>query len=230
MDGGIHRLYLHVYNWPYNYKLTLTGITTKPVRAFALRDKLQTPFSVVHNQMFTEVNVPRVQPDPLVSVVVLEYDQIPEINDGLVAKTVDGGYSLKHTNVAAEEGERMLKNYDRGGTVPPHIIIQKSYRSSWRIFVDQPGEMIVDVSYSFQGEKSMGRILVKAADVDLKHKVTPTDLTVGEPNRDWHIDNFASSRMGTINFPKAGIYEISMEVVAGKEEPVKFHWLWLEGN
>lgn len=228
MDGGKHRLYLHVYNWPLDHRLPITGITTKPSKAFALRDKLQSKLLFEHNQLYTEINLPKDQSDPLVSVIVLEYDQKPEIQDGLVAKTLDGGFSLKQGNIASEEGSRKMQNYNKGGTVPPHIEVSDQYESTWKIFVDQPGEMIIDVSYSLQGEKPSGSINVSAANVDLKHKVSPTGMTVGEPNQNWHIDNFTSLRLGTINFPKAGIYEISLDVDAGKEEAVKFQWLWME--
>ena len=228
MEGGKHRLYLHVYNWPLNHKLPVTGITTKPSKAFVLRDKLQANLSFDHNQLYTEISLPKDQSDPLVSVIVLEYDQKPEIQDGLAAKTLDGGFSLRQNNINSEEGERTLKNYDKRGTVPPHVVVKEKYQTTWKIFVDQPGEMIIDVSYSLQGENPSGSIKVSAANVDLRHKVSPTGLTVGEPNQNWHIDNFTSHRLGTINFPTAGIYEIDMDIEPKKDNPVKFQWLWVE--
>jgi len=228
MDDGKHKLYLHVYSWPYNNQLPVTGITTRPTRAYVLRDKLKSPLKFNHQGVFTDISLSKIQPDPLISVVVLEYNQNPEIIDGLVAKTVNGGFSLKQANVISEEGDRMIRNYEERGTIPPHIIVQKSYQSSWKIFIDQPGEMILDVSYSFQGEKSSGSITIKSADEELNHDVSTTGLTVGEPNRGWQIDNFTSHRLGSINFPKTGIYEISLEVEAKKDEDIKFQWLWLE--
>lgn len=227
-ENGKHLLYLHVYNWPYNNQLPLTGITTKPEKAYMLRDKLESPLTFSHNEVFTQIELPKVQADPLISVLVLEYNQKPKIIDGLVSKTVDGGYSLKHKNIFNEEGDRTLKNYTRRGTVPPHIVVQKDYGSTWKIFVDQPGELIIDVSYSFQGEKSIGNIRVSTSDAKLNFNVSPTGLTVGEPNSNWHIDKFTSKRLGTINFPKAGIYDISLEIEAKKDNPIKFQWLWLE--
>ena len=227
LDGGKHRLYLHVYNWPLNHKLPVTGISTKPQKAFGLRDKLETSLPYEHNDVFTEISLPKDQPDPLVSVIVLEYDQKPAIVDELVAITIDGGFSLRQNNVISEEGDRILQKYQRRGTVPEHIEVPKSYQSSWKIFVNKPGQMDLDVSYSFQGEKPAGNISIEVAGKKLRHDVSPTGLTVGEPNQNWHIDNFKSHRLGTINFPKAGIYEISMNVKAGKE-PIKFQWLWLE--
>jgi alpha-L-fucosidase len=224
---GKHKLYLHVYNWPFNNQLPLTGITTKPTKAYVLRDKSQSPLDFQHNDIFTNITVPAEQPDPLISIVVLEYDDKPEIVEDLVAKTVDGGFSLKHGNIVTENGDVAIRGYDQRGTVPPHIIVEERYQSVWKIFVDEPGQYSFDVSYSYRGAKPAGKILVKAADTVLEHEVKPTGLTVGEPNRDWHIDNFKSHSIGKINFPATGIYEISMEVYDKKKEAIKFQWLWV---
>lgn len=225
---GKHLLYLHVYNWPYNQKLPITGIKSKPVKSYVLRDKFRFPLNVDHNDVFTEISLPYKQPDPLITVVVLEYDQKPEITDGLVAKTVDGGYSLTQENLISEVGNKTVKGVDRRGTVPAHILVNDTYQCSWKIFVDNPGTMTMDVSYSFQGEKPEGRISVSAANSTVKHNAAPTGLTVGEPNRNYHIDNFVSNKLGRIDFPKKGIYEISLEVDAKKGNPIKFQWLWVE--
>ena len=96
--------------------------------------------------------------------------------------------------------------------------------------MDKPGKMNVDASYSFQGEKPNGTLSVKAAGSTLKHNTTPTGKTVGEPGANWQIDSFASKRIGEINFPEKGIYEITLEVAAKENNPVKFQWLWLNSR
>ena len=42
------------------------------------------------------------------------------------------------------------------------FVVKEKYESTWKIFVDQPGEMIVDASFSFQGEKPSGSIKITA--------------------------------------------------------------------
>jgi len=223
-----HRLYLHVCNWPLNHRLPVTGISTRPTRAFVLRDKLQSDLSIIHNELYTEINLTKEQSDALVSVIVLEYDKKPEVVDGLVAKNVEGGYHLSHSNLENEEGAKSMKRAERRGTIPDHVEVMSRYESTWKIFVDTPGEKVIDVSYSFQGDKPAGTIAITAAEITLQHQVTPTGLTVGEPNQKWHIDNFTSHRLGTIHFPSSGIYNIIMEIEAEKDEPVKFQWVWVE--
>jgi alpha-L-fucosidase len=227
IDENKHRLYLHVYNWPYNHQLPLTGVITEPRKAYVLRDKLQASLEFNHREVFTNIALPVVQPDPLISVFVLEYDTKPVVASDLVAKTVDGGFSLKRENSISELGTFTSQRYNSKGTVPPHIVVSDSYRSSWKIFIDQPGDYVFDVSYSFQGEKPAGKITINASKTDVSHEVTPTGQTVAEPNREYHIDNFTSHRIGSINFPKAGIYEISMDIEPQKEQPVKFQWMWV---
>ncbi len=225
-DG--YKIYLHVYNWPFNQKLPLTGISTPPDKAWVLSDKLQSPLAVKHQDVYTEISLPARQPDPLISVVVLEYATKPAVRQGLVAKTVDGGFSLKPGNLISEEGDRELISAKHRGTVPPYALIKKSYQASWKLFIDEPGHYQVDASYSFQGTQPTGQIQVTAANASARQTLAPTGLTVGEPNSDWHIPNFVSHRLGTIYFPEAGEYPISLQVEAGQNTPVQFQWLWLK--
>jgi alpha-L-fucosidase len=226
-EEGKFKLYLHVFNWPFNQLLPVTGITTKPNKAYVLRDKLQMPLNFDHNHVFTEIKLPYKQPDRLISVVVVEYDSKPKILEGLVAKTVDGGYSLKNNNTMSSQGDIEIKNSERRGTVPAHIVVKQQYEGKWKIFIDQAGTYSIDVSYSFQGEKPSGKISIQAANSSMEHDVTPTGLTVGEPNRDWHIDDFEAYHIGTIRFPETGLYEIILDVNAKRNNPIKFQWLWI---
>jgi alpha-L-fucosidase len=75
----------------------------------------------------------------------------------------------------------------------------------WKIYVDEPGNKTVDVSYSFQGENPKGKLRISSAKTVLNMKLKPTGETVGEPNSDWVIDNFKSYRLGKIYFPEKGI-------------------------
>ncbi|MCP3927914.1 MAG: alpha-L-fucosidase [Bacteroidetes bacterium] len=229
-ENGTHKLYLHVYNWPYNKLLNLTGITSKPLKVYTLNDKLKSPLPFSHNEVLTEIDLPVVQPDPYVSVLVVEYEKKPEVVENLVAKTVDGGYSLTPQNTLSEEGDKQLIKLGRRGTVPEHLLVNNEYQCKWKIFIDAPCKMNLDVSYSFQGEKTKGTISIQAAGSISTHKVQSTGKTVGEPNGNWHIDNFRSHNAGSIEFPEKGVYEISMKIEAKKDNPVQFQWLWVKAK
>ena len=227
-DGNIFKLFLHVYNWPLNKHLNLTGITANPEKIYVLADKQKSPLSYSHSGAFTQINLPNDQPDPYVSVVVVEYQSKPEIKDELVAKTSDNGYSLLPGNQNPQPESMEITPPAKYGTVPAFVTADGVTDFSWKIYVDKPGTKRVDVSYSFQGNRNNSQIVLKAAGQSMYHSVHPTGQTVGEPNQNWHIDNFESNKIGTINFPEPGYYTIELSIQPTEKDPIKFQWLWIK--
>ncbi|MDG5800401.1 alpha-L-fucosidase [Marinilabiliaceae bacterium ANBcel2] len=226
-DEGVHQLFLHIYNWPLSNTLPITGINCKPQKVYMLNDKQKRVLPYKHNKVFTKINLPGYQFNNYVSVVVMEFDSKPEITEKLIAKNSDGGYSFTSHNTALKKGSFIDKEAQKYGTIPAHTKIKDRYKSQWKIYIDDPGEYALDISYSYQAKNPGGKIKVKLDNKTIKEYISPTGLTVGEPNENWHIDRFNASQIGTINFTKPGIYKISLQINA-KEEPVKFQWLWLE--
>lgn len=223
------KLYLHVFNWPLNKELYITGIKTKPERIYLLADKQKAPLKFTHSEVFTTIQLSEMHPDQYVSVIVLEYNNKPEIENGLVGKTTDGdgGYSLLPQNQNPADEILSIDKKEIEGTVPEHIVVKEKKSFKWKIYVDEPGEKWIDVSYSFQQKTTGSQIAVKASNLELTHNVSNTGKTVGEPNQNWIIDNFKSNRLGKINFPEKGFYTIEMEITPGKNEDVKFQWIWV---
>ena len=217
-------LFLHVFNWPLKKQLSLTGIKTKPDRIYLLADKKKQLLTFRHNGPLANIELPVKQPDPYVSVVVVEYDKKPEIEDGLVAPTTDGGYSLGYNNNFNKK-ELTIERKSRGGTIPSHVIVKTPQKMKWRFYVDEPCVKTVDISYSIQGKG--GTIQCVTPGFQLTHDFEPTGKTVGEPNSNWVIDRFLSRRIGSLSFSKAGIYELEFEITPSKKDIVKFQWIWI---
>ncbi|MFO8000483.1 MAG: alpha-L-fucosidase [Marinilabilia sp.] len=227
-SGNTTKLYLHVFNWPLNKQLPLTGVSTRPARVYMLADKQKETLSFQHNGVFTNIDLPATQPGPYVSVVVVEYDSEPEYENDLVARNTFGGYSLTPENLLNADGRPDVQPKRKNGTVPEHVVMTSPQKFKWKIYVDEPGNKTVDVSYSFQGEDPESNIEVKAAGSVISHKVKPTGQTVGEPNQDWVIDDFQSHRVGEFSFPGTGVYEIDVMVEPAGNEEIKFQWVWVE--
>ncbi len=226
---GTTKLYLHVFNWPLNKQLQVTGITEAPQKAYLLADKQQAALPFDFGEVLTTISLPQMQPDPYVSVVVVEYDNYPEIAEGLVAETVYGGYSLTPENHVWAEGSQELVQPQKYGSVPQHLAIEQTSRYRWRVFVDKPTTVNADVSYSFQGKKAGGTFVIRCLNGETAEtSIDPTGQTVGEPRSDWHIDRYKSKRVGQLSFSKAGYYDIELEVTPAKGEQVDFQWLWLQ--
>ena len=221
------KIYLHIFNWPLNKELYLTGIKTKPEKVYLLSDKQMSPIKFDHSEVLTTVKLNEMQPAPYVSVIVLEYNDEPAIENNLVGKTVDGGFSMTPQNQNPIDETLIINKKERGGTVPEHTIVKEKKSFRWRIYVDEPGEKTVDISYSFQSNSINSKLSVIAADVKLIHKILPTGKTIGEPNQNWIIDNFKSTHLGKINFPEKGIYMIELEIIPGNDDELKFQWVWV---
>jgi len=224
---GTTRLYLHLYNWPLNRRLTLTGVKGVPVKAYLLADLEQKELPFTSTEAMTVVELPAEQPDPLVSVVVLEYDHYPSTVDWLVAQSVYGGYSLKPSNASLLEGNMQIQSPSRRGSVPAHITVSGMSTYSWRIYIDKAVSLRTDLSYSFQGEEGQGSIRVKSESGQLSAKIQSTGRFVGEPNSNWQIDSYNSHPLGLLVFPEAGYYNITLKINPGKGEEIAFQWLWL---
>jgi alpha-L-fucosidase len=226
-SGEKFKLYLHVFNWPLNEKFYLTGISDSPNKIYLLSDKQKSPLQFSQSGPVAVIKLPALQPDPYISVLVAEFDKKPLISDGLAAKTVDGGYSLTPKNSNPKNESISISRKEREGTVPEFAAIDSQSTLKWKIYVDEPGEKTIDVSYSYQNNSDKNYLTVKAANIHLSHTILPTGKTVGEPNQNWVIDNFKSNRLGKINFPEKGFYEIEFEVTTEKNDEIKFQWIWI---
>jgi Alpha-L-fucosidase len=224
-DGGKTKLYLHVFNWPFNKQLNFTGITTKPEAIYLLADKQKKQLAFTHDGPFTRIQLPVSNPDPYVSVVVVEYDNQPVPEQGLVAKTTDGGYSFIYSNNVINKG-LITERKSRGGTIPQHVKMTTPQKLKWRFYIDKPGVKTVDISYSLQG-KDGGKIVCVTPGFTLSHNFLQTGKTVGEPNSNWVIDRYLSHRIGEITFSKTGIYDLEFEITPPENEELKFQWMWM---
>ncbi len=75
------RLYLHVFQWPLDGLLTVPGILNLPKTAFLLSDTNKSPLRVSRKEDALAIRVPRVAPDSINSVVVLDVAGKPDINN-----------------------------------------------------------------------------------------------------------------------------------------------------
>jgi alpha-L-fucosidase len=220
-------LYFHVFNWPLNKKLFVTGISSKPEKIWLLSDKEKNSLRFTHKGAYTEIELPNEQPDQLISVIAAEYDSNPEIPEGLVAKNKSGGYSFLHGNQIVPVNPENLVKKEKYGTIPEYLLIEKPETFTWKIFVDTPGRKRFDISYSYQNNSnSAPEIILETANQKITVFAKPTGKTVGEPNNNWIIDNFTSNRIAEINFPEAGFYVIKMQIIPSKNDSLKFQWIW----
>ena len=221
-------LYLHIFNYPLDKQLNITGILSTPSKVYFLSDKNKTPLSFNHNTALTTIKLPSNSPDHYDPVIVMEYSAFPDVSEGLAAKNIEGGFSLTPYNLNVPSENLKISERNRLGTVPPHCIVKEKTIFKWKIFADKPGIRAFDVSYSYQGAKLKNMIVLKAGQKTINYSIMPTGKTVVEPGENYLVDNYKSNRIGTIDFPATGFYEIILEIDPEENEEISFQWLWLK--
>ncbi len=229
-------LYLHIFNWPLDNEVKLTGIKSPPSKIYLLVDKNKRALPFTFDQLVTKVELPGKQPDPLITVIALEYDHYPDVEIGLVAESMSDGYSLTPANCLNPEQRSDLIRPEKFGSVPLHIRVEEKEILKWRIYIDDPGIFNIDASYSFQGKKGRGKIKITALMQTqgsktkgrlLKASLNNTGQTVGEPGNNWHIDSYNSHRLGKLDLTKPGYYDIELEIDPPDNQHVDFQWIWV---
>ncbi len=79
MAGNVTRLYLHVFDWPADGKLTVPGLLNRPRRAFLLGEPGERALGVERRADGVIVRLPATPPDPIDSVFVLDIDGRPNV-------------------------------------------------------------------------------------------------------------------------------------------------------
>jgi alpha-L-fucosidase len=222
-----YRLYLHIRNWPISQLINLTGVISKPLKIYQLANKQKKGLEFKYNEVVTAISLPQLPPDPYISVIVIEYNRKPEVMNGLVAKSVSGGFLLTPRNFSSADGKETITMPQMFGSVPEFIELDESSEYTWKFYIDRPGNVNVDISYCYQGDKTGGEIIIELNGYDMKHEIQPTGKYVGEPNQNWEIDSFNSSRLDVIDISEKGFYDLKLKVYPKKDQVLKFQWVWI---
>src|SRR5690606_5949989 len=141
---------------------------------YILSDKQKYPLQFAHSGSFTEIKLPDLKPNPYISVIVVQYKNKPENTDGLVAKGIEGGYSLTPGNMIQNNQPTYISEKEKNGTVPEFMTIDSNKKLKWKLYIDSPGEKFFDISYSYQNNIENNKLIVNASGTKLEHIIQPT--------------------------------------------------------
>jgi alpha-L-fucosidase len=117
VEGGT-RLYLHVFAWPRDGQLKVSGILNRPRRAFLLADEEQRPLEVTRAEDALLIRVPSSAPDAHDSVVVLEVEGKADVNN---PPTVSAEFNIFTDAIevrASSDRENVEVRYTLDGSIP----------------------------------------------------------------------------------------------------------------
>jgi alpha-L-fucosidase len=229
-EGDRYKLYLHVPNWPLDREVKLTGVKSAPLKVYTLPDTGDDQIEFKHREVVTTLMLPAKQPDPISSVIVLEYTEKPPVENGLIAESMSNGYPFTPANALEANQELSIKRPERYGSVPAHIVARGRTYLRWRVYIEEASRFYVDLSYSSNKQENRDKVTVRVNDQEYSSTLPNTGQTVGEPGGHWHIPCFSSLRLGEVEIAEPGYYEVEILLDPRGEGELRFQWIWLEPN
>lgn len=227
-SGEKTTLFLHIYNWPIDEQIILSGVANKPEKIYLLFDNKKKDIGFEFKDVITKIDLSNYKPDNYISVIAVEYNSFPKVITDIVSINSQGGYALSPDKCSFSNKKIDVEKKSRYGTVPEHLVVSEPQILIWKIFVEEPCTKSVDISYSFQGKKPKGSLKIKIGENIISHNFENSGKTVGEPNSNWVIDSFKSFRLGKVDFPDKGFYEVELEINPHKKEKLDFQWIWIK--
>lgn len=198
-------VYLHVYNWPLDKVLRVTGINSKPKSVELLTSngkkqalKFQQWGPVMHIQCSDQAA------DPYVSVIKLTFDNF-QLNNEVVAESTFGGFAMNAKNSISKDLE--IKEFD--GTRPDHIKLQAKQKVQWKVFIPQSGKYTLEASLH-NPQKENVRLSITVNGKTYQAIAKPNGKVTVEPNENWYVEEFLDIPIGQldINTPQEILVEV----------------------
>ncbi len=194
-------VYLHVFSWPGDRTLRVSGLKNNVQSAYLLVDPAL-KLAAHRNPGAITIALPERCPDVNDTVVVLNVEGTPEADPPIVTQDTEERIELNY--LTATTSGKAVKRFNRDGGFHIAKWTGPSDSITWHVQVSQAGEYLIRVHYAGRDESKNDRFVVSAAGVDLTAAVIPTP--------GWF--QYQTFEVGSVRFPKAGEYLVQIHPVA----------------
>ena len=190
-----NRLFLHVFDWPENGRLSLSGLNNDVEIAYSLLNP-EVALSVERDETGgLSIDLPAEQPDAINSVIVLEIDGDPDIDPYVVEQSEDDSVLLDY--LSASTSGAAQKRFNRRGE-SGHFHISKMQTTDdfveWHVQMNTPGTYHVDITYAARPGWEDARFVVEMGQERIEGSVQSTE--------GWY--EYKTERIGQLEVTGAG--------------------------
>ena len=214
------QLYLHVYNWPLDKILRVSGITSKPKKVELLTNNGSIELKYQQNGPLLHINCPDEAADPYVSVIRLSFDKL-ELDKEVVAESTFGGFALNSKNHINKD--LVFKAFD--GTKPDHLELKANQPVEWKLYIPKAGEYSIESSIH-NGSGKNSKLSVQALGKKLEIDAPKNGKVTVEPNENWYVEEFLDLAIGSIKVDKPTMITVKFT----SSEPILFNRIWLNSK
>ncbi|HNQ88188.1 MAG TPA: alpha-L-fucosidase [Verrucomicrobiota bacterium] len=164
------RLYLHVYQWPADGRLSL------PLRNAATAARLlaqpEVRIGIKRQPESLELTLPASSPDPIAAVIALDVVGAPDVVAVLPAQAADGSLALKAEEAAlAGHGARIEH---KNGIANLGYWVDPRETAAWTVRVDRPGTFVVSAEYALAPGSDGSRVRIECGANRLESQLKST--------------------------------------------------------
>jgi len=198
------KLYLHVFNWPSNGRLTVKGLNNKVKEVYQLADdNSKLKFTQTLNTL--TIGIPKNPVDPASTVIVLDIDGKPDVQPPVVDEDLNNTINLDY--VTALTGGKTVKRFNVKGNFHVSKWTGPDDTITWHFTVATPGIFNVLITYAAQEEWQDSEYLITVGE----QKLTAHTESTG----DWY--DYKIFNIGKTQFDKPGKYTLTIKPKASMD-------------
>jgi alpha-L-fucosidase len=196
-----NHLYLHVFSWPADGKLRISGLNNQVVAAYALTNRSR-PLAVSGVNGTPVIALPPYAPDNRDTVIALELDGPPRVDATIITQGSDAPFELDY--VSAITAGKAVKRFNRDGKFHIGKWTGPEDSVTWRVLISQNGEYNVRIRYSAREESQGAKYMIRVGNQTVAGTVVPT----GEGYQ------YKTFDLGTVKLSKAGLSTVQIKPAA----------------
>jgi alpha-L-fucosidase len=205
-----NRLYLHVFDWPADGRLGLTGLGNPVRRAWLLTDPQQSGLPVRRGEQQVWIDVPERAGDATGTVVVVEIEGEPEVEPAVVAQGDDGLVRLDY--VTAKTAGKATKRFNRKGGYHIGKWTGPEDTVRWTFEIHRPGSFQVEIEYAALSAWQGRAFTVTIDETALEAEVAATG--------DWY--EYGRFDLGTVDLLDPGRHTVAIRPSGDGASPLMY--------
>jgi alpha-L-fucosidase len=194
-------VYLHVFSWPADRTIRLSGLNNGVTSAHLLFDPThKLPVASEYGNIL--ITVPAAMPDSRDTVIALTLDSPPNVEPPIVTQDSDTGFELNYLTAVTSGNAKKRFNRDGGFHIAKWTTPEDT--ATWYLSVSSAGKYAIKIRYAAANDWKDGQYILTVGTHQLKNPVKPTGDSY----------QYATFDAGTISFPKAGQYKLELKPAA----------------
>jgi alpha-L-fucosidase len=220
-NGEKTLLYAHIFNWPLDKKLRISGVKSTPTSIYSMNGSELKELNFQQRNSIIYIDLPQDATDNFVSLIKLNFNEQVDFDLDIVAESTFGGFALNSKNIS-NNNMQDVRPYD--GKRPSHII-SKGQDLQWHIDIPASGKYTIDIS-AHNPTKNNVPITIQVGKQKIEGILKSNGMMVVEPNENNYVEEFTDTLLGSLKLENATKIKVILKSPA--QHPVWINRIWIK--